>query len=73
MTQCIMPYYVHKRGWTYFDYELSHEKLETYIREGATFLYTDCELTIRDESLKPYFKNEVGVFGSVHVYALQLP
>ena len=69
MTQCIMPYYLHKRGWTYYEYELTREKLQHYMNEGAKFLYTDCEQTLRDSTLRPFLK-EIQVNGSVHVFEL---
>lgn len=71
MTQAIMPYYVHKRGWTYFDYELTRVHLEELIGKGAKYLYTDCPATLRDTSLQIHFKRKIGKYGSVRVFELQ--
>ncbi len=71
MTQCIMPYYMHKRGWTYVDYELTKENLELYVRQGAEYLYTDCTRTLQDTTLHPLLGEEIKVCGSVHVFSLK--
>jgi hypothetical protein len=69
-TMNIMPYYIDKKGWTYVDNELQKFNLECYIRDGATFLYTNSEVTLQDTSLRPLFKREVAVYGIIHVFEL---
>lgn len=70
-TQSILPYYAHKRCWTYVDSELSAERLEKMISQGAKYLFTDAQYTLNDLALQPYLTNKKAQFGSVHIYELQ--
>lgn len=69
-TQSILPYYAHKRCWTYVDYELSPVRIEKMISQGARFLFTDSEYTLNDSSMQRYLTNKKAQFGSVYVYEL---
>lgn len=71
MTQSIMPYYLHKRGWTYFETELTSERLEDYIARGASYLYTDCSITLQDTTLQSHLSRKVGTYGNVQVFELR--
>lgn len=70
-TQSILPYYAHKRCWTYVDYELSPERIEKMMSQGAKYLFTDSEYTLNDSAMQPYLTNKKAQFGSVHIYELQ--
>ena len=69
-TQSILPYYAHKRCWTYVDYELSPERIEKMMSQGAKYLFTDSEYTLNDSSMQRYLTNKKAQFGSVYVYEL---
>lgn len=70
-TQSILPYYAHKRCWTYVDYELSPERIEKMISQGAKYLFTDSEYTLNDSAMQHYLTNKKAQFGSVHIYELR--
>jgi len=70
-TQSILPYYAHKRCWSYVDSELSAEHLEKMMSQGAKYLFTDSEYTLNDSSLQPYLQNKKVQYGSVRIYVLQ--
>ncbi|HTF03974.1 MAG TPA: glycosyltransferase family 39 protein [Bacteroidia bacterium] len=72
-TMCILPYYIHKRGWTYVDSEMQRYNVECLIKEGAEYLYTNSEVTLNDTTLRPLFRREVGVYEGMHVFELKKP
>lgn len=69
-TMNIMPYYIHKRGWTYVDSEMQRFNIECAMKEGASYLYTNSAFTLSDTAIRPLLKREVGVYGEVHVFEL---
>jgi len=72
-TTSIMPYYIHKRGWTYVDRELTYDYFHAMINLGAKYLYTNSECTLSDSTLRPFFRKEIGVYGNVHIFELTDP
>lgn len=71
VSMSIIPYYVHKRGWSYVDQELTRDYLQGCINNDAGYLYTDSPFTLADSTLRPLFSREIAVYGSVHVFALK--
>lgn len=72
-TTSIMPYYIHKRGWTYVDAELNYDYFQAMINLGAKYLYTNSDYTLSDTTIRPLIRKEIGVYGNVHVFELTPP
>lgn len=72
-TLSIMPYYIHKRGWTYCDAELTRDVLRAMINDGAEYMYTNSSHTLNDSTLRPMIEKELNVFGAIHVFKLDPP
>lgn len=70
LTMTVMPYYIHKKGWTYVDGELQRKDLESYMQSGATYLYTNSAVTLGDTAIRKLLKREVGVYGTIHIFEL---
>ncbi len=67
----IMFYYLDKKGWGFHDDQLSAERLQAVIAEGAEYLYTDAKALVNQPALQPYLDTLVMEKGSIRVYALE--
>jgi hypothetical protein len=67
----IFFYYIDKKGWGFHNNELTPEKLNYMINNGAEYLYTDSEEIANNESLSVNLKNLVLQKGTIRVYKLE--
>ncbi|TND10257.1 MAG: hypothetical protein FD123_505 [Bacteroidetes bacterium] len=66
-------YYTGKKGWNFFDDNLTPERLNDLLGKGAQYLYSDSRKIESDEKIKPFLGETVGTFGSIHVIRLKNP
>lgn len=69
----ILFYYTNKKGWRFQKDDLSQTVLENYIKDGATYLYSDSRIIDENDQLMPYLRSLILEKGSVRVFKLQLP
>lgn len=64
-------YYTGKRGWNFFNDQLSAERLRELTGKGAEYLYSDSRKVESDPSLAPFFGETVKQFGSIRIIRLK--
>lgn len=65
-------YHLDRKGWGFSkNFPLEPNRLKVMIKKGAKYLYTDNEAVLNNPKFQPYLQNEVGKFGSIHVFELK--
>lgn len=70
MSGYILLYYINRKGWTYFDGQLSEEQLTYYISKGAEYLFTDCAADTNNY-VKQHINEKVFEKDNLRVYKLK--
>jgi Dolichyl-phosphate-mannose-protein mannosyltransferase len=64
-------YYLNKRGWNFFDDQLTESNLKNWINQGATYLYSESRTIESRLEINSFFEKQVASYGSFHVYLLK--
>lgn len=67
----IFFYYIDKKGWGFDNNNLSGEKLQKMISDGARYLYSDSRQLETNQEVAPFLDELVMEKGSVRVYSLK--
>ena len=67
----IFFYYIDKKGWGFDSDHLTSESLQSIIKSGASYLYSDSPLIDTGKVIKPYINQLIMQKGSVKVYSLK--
>ena len=67
----ILFYYIHKKGWSFWQDRLTAGILNSFIENGAKFLYCDSKTVVKSPELQPFFENKILQKGSVYIYQLK--
>ncbi len=69
----ILFYYTDKKGWRFQHDDLSKDVLDSFIKDGATYFYSDSRTIDEAKNIQPYLEKMILERGSVRVFKLQLP
>ena len=71
-SDAIWFYHLDRKGWGFSKkFPLQPQRLKVMIEKGAKYLYTDSEAVLKHPKFQPYLQNQVGKFGSIHVFELK--
>ena len=66
----IFLYYIDKKGWVFYNDNLTPNKLNEMINNGAEYLYTDSENIINNKNISSLFDTLIDKKGSIYIYKL---
>ena len=70
-SKSIFYYYIHKKGWAFYNDWISGEEMKDRIAKGAEYLYSDSRSMEENPGIKPLLDTLLLEKGSVRVYKLK--
>jgi 4-amino-4-deoxy-L-arabinose transferase-like glycosyltransferase len=69
----IYLYHLGKKGWTFEQNWLTAEQLESYINNGAKYLYSNTEFVEKESSINQFLEEPIVAKDGITVYSLKKP
>ncbi len=70
-SEAIFYYYLNRKGWTFFNDNLTEKALKRFIKNGATVLISNSRKIDKSPKIKPYLQKEILHVDDFFVYELK--
>lgn len=70
ISQCIMFYYIDKKGWAFCNDTLEPGIFKAMINDGAQYLFSDSRILEKNSEVAPFLGEQIAETGSIKVFNL---
>ena len=69
----IFLYYLNRKGWAFYQDQLTEAEIEIMVNSGAAYLYSDSRMVDTNTAIQPYLNSLLLEAGTIRVYRLRKP